>query len=132
MSKRMAKADLGAVLDALWDKFGGAEGLAQASFEQYDAAKDGSSAKLNMIRTLIEQIGELTARQAKGSAALAEVEDPADMAAIIQHLQSLPSDQNPLPTADRPAADDGGSQRPVGQDRPGGDSQEPARDEMAP
>lgn len=132
MSQRMAKADQGAILDALWEKFGGAEGIASAAYEQYEVAKDGSSAKLQLVRTLIEQIGEMTARQSKGSVALAEIEDPADLAAIIEHVRRNTNDQHPLPTADHPAPEPGGSERPVGQDRPGGDSQDAARNELAP
>lgn len=62
LSQRSSKADLQSILDSLWDRFEGADGIAEAVKENYDKASS-PNAKLNMLTELLRQIGMVENRR---------------------------------------------------------------------
>lgn len=105
VAKKTTEANLDAVLDALWQRFGGAEGIAAAAKEQFDIAKDGSAAKLNMLKMMVEQVGELASRKSKAATSELEAEDMEDVVALVQQAQKVISDSRSLPPEDPSPAD---------------------------
>lgn len=132
MSAKTSKANVGDLIDAYWERFGGAQGLANLAFEQFEAAKKGSSAALNTLSTIFEQVGAHAARQAKEKQDQVENIDEAELAAVIQHVQrTLNAQEKPTPTELRPAAEPGDRQSVSPHGGASDDSQERPRDELA-
>lgn len=131
LSAKNSKADMGALLDAIWDRFGGAKGLSDEAYVQYDAAKNGSSAKLNMLSTIFHEVGVMQARSAKEASAQPQIDNPEELMAVVQHAMKVLGEPNLSPEI-RSAPEPGGAEHTPPGLGEGDNPQERPRDELAP